>query len=46
MVNVMAHVTGGIAGYLFGLIFLRKVRWETSILQRDADRQAVRARIA
>ena len=46
VVNVMAHVTGGIAGYLFGLIFLRKVRWETRILQQDSDRQAVRARIA
>ena len=32
MVNVMAHVTGGIAGYLFSLIFLRSVRWETRIL--------------
>ena len=46
MVNVMAHVTGGIAGYLFGLIFLRRVRWETRILQQEADRQATRARIA
>jgi len=46
MVNVMAHVTGGIAGYLFGLIFMRKVRWETRILQQHSDRQAVRARIA
>ena len=45
MVNVMAHVTGGIAGYLFGIIFLQKVRWETRILQQEADREALRARI-
>ena len=46
MVNVMAHVTGGIAGYLFGIIFLQKVRWETRILQQEADREVLRARIA
>ena len=38
-------VTGGIAGYLFGIIFLQKVRWETRILQQEADREALRARI-
>jgi hypothetical protein len=42
----MAHVTGGIAGYLFGIIFLQKVRAETRLMQADADRQALRARIA
>ncbi len=46
MVNVMAHVTGGIAGYLFGIIFLQKVRWETHIMQQEADREVLRARIA
>ena len=46
MVNVMAHVTGGIAGYLFGITFLRKVRAETRMMQEDADREALRARIA
>lgn len=46
MVNVMAHVSGGISGYLFGVVFLRKVRWETRILQQDSDRQSARARIA
>ena len=39
MVNVMAHVTGGIAGYLFGIIFLQKVRWATRIMQQEADRE-------
>jgi membrane associated rhomboid family serine protease len=46
VVNVMAHVTGGIAGYLFGIIFLQKVRAETRMMQEDADREALRARIA
>ena len=45
MVNVMAHVTGGIAGYLFGILFLQKVRWSTRIMQQEADRDALRARI-
>ncbi len=45
MVNVMAHVTGGIAGYLFGIIFLQKVRRQTLIMQQEADREALRARI-
>lgn len=45
MVNVMAHVTGGIAGYVFGLAFLRKVRWETRILQSEYNRDQLRAEI-
>ncbi len=45
VVNVMAHVTGGLAGYLFGIIFLQKVRAETRMMQEDADREALRARI-
>ncbi len=44
MVNVMAHVTGGIAGYLFGIIFLQKVRRQTLIMQQEADREALRTR--
>ncbi len=46
VVNVMAHVTGGIAGYLFGIIFLQKIRAETRMMQQDADRRALNARIA
>ena len=45
MVNVMAHVTGGIAGYLFGIVFLQKVRRESRGMQEDADRKALTARI-
>ncbi|MCH8074016.1 MAG: rhomboid family intramembrane serine protease [Proteobacteria bacterium] len=46
MVNVMAHVTGGIAGYLFGIIFLHKVRRQTRLMQQEADSKALRAKIA
>jgi len=45
MINVMAHVTGGIAGYAFGVIFLRKIRWETRILQSEFARDKLRAEI-
>jgi membrane associated rhomboid family serine protease len=45
VVNVIAHVTGGIAGYLFGIILLQKVRSETRMMQQNADREALRARI-
>jgi hypothetical protein len=37
----MAHVSGGIAGYLFGLIFLRKLRWEMRMHQIEANRHAL-----
>jgi len=46
VVNVMAHVTGGIAGYLFGIIFLQKIRAETRLMQEGADSRALRARSA
>ena len=46
VVNVMAHVTGGIAGYLFGIVFLQKVRAETRMMQAEADREALRTRIS
>lgn len=46
MVNVMAHVTGGVAGYLFGIVFLQEVRAETRMMQAEADRMALRARIS
>lgn len=41
IVNVMAHVSGGIAGYLFGLIFLRKLRWEMRLHKAESDRHAL-----
>ncbi len=38
LINVMAHVMGGIGGYLFGVIFLRHVRREAVAVQADLDR--------
>jgi len=37
VVNVMAHVTGGIGGYLFGVAFLGKVRKDAIHIQTDLD---------
>jgi membrane associated rhomboid family serine protease len=42
MVNVLAHVTGGVGGFLFGLAFLQKTRWEMSILQTEIAREKLR----
>jgi len=36
-VNVMAHVTGGIAGYLFGVLFLGKAKQRARDLQFELD---------
>ena len=33
IVNVMAHVMGGVGGYLFGLAFLRKIRKDAAHIQ-------------
>jgi membrane associated rhomboid family serine protease len=41
IINVMAHVSGGIAGYLFGLLFLRKLRWEMRMHQIESNRHAL-----
>ena len=38
VINVMAHVMGGIGGYLFGVAFLRHVRREAIEVQADLDR--------
>ena len=37
VINVMAHVTGGIAGFLFGIVFLRKAKRRALELQADLD---------
>lgn len=44
VVNVMAHVMGGVGGYLFGLAFLRKVRKNAEDIQYAFDRQAFEKR--
>ena len=41
IVNVMAHVSGGIAVYLFGMIFLRGLRWQIKNQQEELDRHAL-----
>ena len=42
MVNVLAHVTGGIGGFLFGLAFLQKTRWEMKVMQSEIAREKLR----
>ncbi|MEM7431455.1 MAG: rhomboid family intramembrane serine protease [Pseudomonadota bacterium] len=39
-INVIAHVTGGIAGYLYGIVFLNKARNRAAATQREHQRQA------
>ncbi len=36
-INIMAHVTGGISGYLFGALFLRKARDTAQGVQMTLD---------
>ena len=43
-VNVLAHVMGGIGGYLFGLLFLREVRKDAVHAQDALDRGEVEKR--
>jgi len=45
VVNVMAHVMGGLGGYLFGLTFLREARKEAQEIQYAFDRQAFEKRM-
>lgn len=40
IVNVMAHVMGGLGGYLFGVAFLGDIRKDAEHIQEDFDRQA------
>ena len=44
VVNVMAHVMGGLGGYLFGLAFLREIRKSAEDIQYSLDRQAFEKR--
>ena len=37
LINVMAHVSGGFAGYLFGVAFLRKAKARAKDLQLELD---------
>lgn len=44
MINVMAHVTGGISGYLFGLLFLRNAKAKARDLQFEISFDAGKPR--
>jgi len=44
-VNVMAHVMGGIGGYLFGLLFLREVRKDAVHVQDTLERAGLEKRL-
>lgn len=39
-INVLAHVAGGVAGYLYALFFLKDARLLAESLQRDIDKTA------
>jgi len=42
VVNVLAHVTGGIGGYLFGMMFLKKKKRAAEELQQVLDKRSLR----
>lgn len=44
VVNVLAHVMGGIGGYAFGVVFLREARKDATHIQDDFDRAAFEKR--
>ena len=41
-INVLAHVAGGVAGYLYAMFFLKGTRLVAASLQRDMDKSAFR----
>ena len=41
-INVLAHVTGGVCGFLYGFFFLKGPRMVAASLQNDMDRAAMR----
>ena len=43
-INVMAHVTGGLAGYAFGVLFLKKARQRAEGVQMTLDRAELKPR--
>jgi len=45
VVNVMAHVMGGLGGYLFGVVLLRHVKKDAQDIQYGFDRQAFEKRM-
>lgn len=41
-INVLAHVAGGVGGFLYGFFFLQGARMLAASLQRDMDKNALR----
>ena len=41
-INVLAHVAGGVSGFLYGFLFLKGARMLAASLQRDMDKSALR----
>jgi len=44
-INVLAHVAGGISGFLYGFFFLKGARMLAASLQRDMDKRALRVEL-
>ena len=43
-INVLAHVAGGVSGFLYGFFFLKGARMLAASLQRDMDRSSMSVR--
>ena len=44
-INVLAHVVGGVSGYLYGFLFLKGTRLQASLMQSDMDKAHLSARV-
>ena len=44
-INVLAHVAGGVSGFLYGFFFLKGSRMLAANLQRDMDHASISARV-
>ena len=45
VINVLAHVAGGVSGFLYGLFFLKGSRLVAANLQRDMDKATMGVRV-
>ena len=45
-INVLAHVAGGVSGFLYGLLFLRGSRMLAASMQRDMDKAVMSTRLS
>ena len=42
-INVLAHVAGGVSGFLYGMLFLRESKMQATALQDDIDGRPMRS---